>query len=100
MHTSNWTYFISTSGEMMAQIFEGLLRSNGIPVLLAQEAAGKVFALTNLPLGTVDIFVPEEYLPQAQEIFSAYKAGELDDTTLIDIDVAYPPEETSSEISD
>lgn len=68
----------TASGHLQAEIVKSLLESAGIPVQLAQESAGAVYALTVGPLGEVEVWVPSEYAAQAEALIAAMERGELD----------------------
>ena len=58
----------TVQGEMHASILKSHLESEGIPVLLEYESAGRVFGLTVDGLGEVRILVPEEFAEIAKRI--------------------------------
>ena len=51
-----------------ASIIKGLLESEGIPVLVQQEAIGKVYGMTMNGLGQIKILVPAENKNGAEQI--------------------------------
>ncbi len=53
-----------------AEIIEGFLKSNGIDVLIEQEAIGKIFAITMNGIGRIKIFVKENSFKKAKELLS------------------------------
>ena len=59
---------VCTARQMEAQIIEGRLESEGIPVLLSYESAGLVYGLMVDGIGEVRIMVPERLAEQAKEI--------------------------------
>jgi hypothetical protein len=61
-----------------ANIIQGRLKSEGIPVKLSYEAAGTIYAITVDGLGEVKILVPVADWERAKEILSrSYDDGEL-----------------------
>ncbi len=55
-------------GELEANVIKSHLESEGIPVMLQYESAGRVFGLTVDGLGEVRIQVPAEYAEEARRI--------------------------------
>lgn len=55
-------------GELTAKVIKSHLESEGIPVLLKWEAAGRVWGLTMDGLGEVSILVPREYEEYARHV--------------------------------
>jgi len=53
-----------------AEIIREKLEGAGIPVVIQQEAIGKITGLTVDGLGEAEILVPEEFLEVAKEIIS------------------------------
>ncbi len=67
--TLSWVpVFIGT--RIQAQIVEGLLKSNGIPVRLEYEAIGKIYGLTAHRLGQAKVLVPREFYDEAQSLIN------------------------------
>ena len=58
----------TVQGELQASVLKSHLESEGIPVLLKYESAGKVFGLTVDGLGEVRILVPAALAYQAKRI--------------------------------
>lgn len=104
MENNRWEYLVSAQGEILAQIFESLLKANGIPVLLSGEAVAKIYGLTANDLAVVDILVPTEHISAAKQILRDYQSGELErsgsDEDLLQDDPAQPPEDPSGITSD
>ena len=66
------------SGTAQAEALRGLMRAQGIEVLLSQEAAGSsTFPVTFGTLGNVQILVREEDIEQAREILDEYYSGKF-----------------------
>ena len=55
-------------GDIIANVLKSHLESEGIPVLLKYEAAGKIYGLTVDGIGEVKISVPQEYAEEAKSI--------------------------------
>jgi len=51
-----------------ANIIKGLLESQGIPVLIQQEAVGKVYGMTLNGLGQIKVLIPAEKKTEAEQI--------------------------------
>ncbi|HPL64796.1 MAG TPA: DUF2007 domain-containing protein, partial [Syntrophales bacterium] len=61
-----------------AEIIRGKLESEGIPVRIEYEAAGRIYAITIDGLGEVKIKVPSEWAERAGEILlEIFDDGEL-----------------------
>ena len=58
----------TVQGELTANVIKAHLESEGIPVLLKYESAGKVYGLTVDGLGEVRIMVPEKLAEEAKHI--------------------------------
>lgn len=65
---SDFVVVSTVQGELQASVLKSHLESEGIPVLLKYESAGKVFGLTVDGLGEVRILVPRELADQARHI--------------------------------
>ena len=68
-----WVTICSANGEVEGNIIKGRLESEGIPVVVRQEAIGKFYAFTVDGLGEVKILVPSALKEKALEII-----GEID----------------------
>ena len=55
-------------GELEANVIKSHLESEGIPVMLQYESAGRVYGLTLDGLGEIRILVPLEFADEAREI--------------------------------
>lgn len=69
----NWVIIFYAQGEAEAYIVKGKLESMGIPVILKQEAIGKIYGLTLDGLGEVKVLVPESYKDKAIKILEESK---------------------------
>ena len=65
---SDFVVISTVQGELQASIIKAHLVSEGIPVLLKYESAGKVFGLTVDGLGEVGILVPRGFAVEAKRI--------------------------------
>lgn len=66
------------AGELQGEIVRGLLEAQGIPAMLSEEGAGRVYGLGVGPLARVQILVPAEFSQQARQILDEYYAGKLE----------------------
>jgi len=55
-------------GEIEANVIKSHLESEGIPVMLQYESAGRVFGLTVDGLGEIRILVTQEFVEEAKDI--------------------------------
>lgn len=65
-----WIPVAVVSGMAMADILRGRLETEGIPVRMRYEAAGRIYALTLDGLGEVELIVPSSCLQRAREILA------------------------------
>ncbi|HEY48543.1 MAG TPA: DUF2007 domain-containing protein [Dehalococcoidia bacterium] len=65
---SKFVVVCKVQGELQASVIKAHLESEGIPVLLKYDSAGKVFGLTVDGLGEVRILVPQEFAEDAKRI--------------------------------
>ena len=65
---SNFVVISTVQGELVANVIKSHLESEGIPVLLEYESAGRVYGLTVDGLGQVKILVPRELAEEARQI--------------------------------
>lgn len=66
-------------GELTANVIKAHLESEGIPVLLEYESAGRVFGLTIDGLGEVKILVPRELAEEARRIIESNEGAQTDE---------------------
>lgn len=66
-------------GELIASVIKSHLESEGIPVLLQYESAGRVLGLTVDGLGAVKILVPQEFAEEARHIISPTEIGQAEE---------------------
>ena len=65
---SNFVVISTVQGELVANVIKSHLESEGIPVLLEYESAGKVYGLTVDGLAQVKILVPQELAEKVRQI--------------------------------
>jgi len=70
MESSKSRFVVVTrvQGELAANVIKSHLESEGIPVLLQYESAGRVYGVTVDGLGEVRILVPGEFAEEARRI--------------------------------
>ena len=69
----------AVQGELAANVMKSHLESEGIPVLLQYDSAGKVFGLTVNGLGKVKILVPRELAEQAKQIIEPKEINQAEE---------------------
>ena len=69
----------TVQGELAAYIIKSHLESEGIPVLLKYESAGRVYGITVDGLGQVTILVPQELAEEAKHIIEAQEIGQAEE---------------------
>ena len=55
-------------GELIANVLKSHLESEGIPVLLKYDVAGRLYGVTVDGIGEIRILVPQEYAEKARKI--------------------------------
>ena len=80
MSSARWVLLTKVNGDLPAEIFGGLLKAQGIPVLLSQEGAARAIGIDIGPFGEVEILVAAEYENQARQVWNDYRAGRYADT--------------------
>ena len=65
---SHFAVVCTVQGELQASVIKSRLESEGIPVLLEYESAGRVFGLTVDGLGEVRVLVPESVIEDARRV--------------------------------
>ena len=68
-----WIIVFKAQGQIEAFIIKGKLESNGIQVILKQEAIGKISGLTLNGLGEVKVLVPVSHKVEAIKILEESK---------------------------
>lgn len=75
MDEMKFTQLVEVLGRWKAEILEGLLKNEGIDVVLIQDSISN--STYGNPFAPVQIFVPKEALSQAQELLEDFEmAGE------------------------
>ena len=69
----------TAQGELVADVIKSHLESEGIPVLLEYESAGKVLAVTVDGLGKVKILVPRELADEAKHVIEPMGLGQVEE---------------------
>ena len=72
---SDFVVIGTAQGELVANVLKAHLESEGIPVLLKWESAGRVYGLTVNGLGQVSILVPQELADEARLIIQPRETG-------------------------
>ena len=83
MSEKSWVVVETVTGNLQAELLRGLLKAQGIDVLLSQEGAGRALGLEIGPMGEVEILASPENVQQARKLINDYYAGTniaLDDT--------------------
>lgn len=79
INDQEWVTIDEVQGELQAELLRGFLESQGVPVKLNQEGAGRAFGLSVGHLGIVQILVPSGLELKARQILLEYDAGLFDD---------------------
>ena len=58
-----------------AEVLKGLLESQGIPVYIAREGAGRALGLVVGPLGLAQVLVPASRRSEARQVYQAFLEG-------------------------
>ncbi len=75
---NKWTTVYVAQGMAQASIVSGRLETEGIPIKLKYEAAGRIYAVTVDGLGEVKIQVPASLLEEARRVLmDIYKEDEI-----------------------
>jgi len=77
MTENQWEIVDEVAGMGIAEIVRGLLESFGISVNIIGEGAAQTMGMVNLPIGRVQILVPEEDTERAREILSKFHTDQL-----------------------
>lgn len=74
----DWSTVYIAQGMAQASIISGRLETEGIPIKLQYEAAGRIYGLTVDGLGEVKVQVPASLLEQARRVLmDIYKEDEI-----------------------
>jgi hypothetical protein len=71
MSEENWEVVFTAAGMAQASIVQGRLETEGIPVQLDFESAGRIFAITVDGLGEVRVMVPHDLAQTARDVLAA-----------------------------
>ena len=74
MAEMKFTQLVEVLGRWKAEIIEGLLKNEGIDVVLIQDSISNSTYAN--PFAPVQIFVPKEDIQQAREIFETFEETE------------------------
>jgi len=74
MNEMKFTQLVEVLGRWKAEIIEGLLKNEGIDVVLIQDSISNSTYAN--PFAPVQIFVPKENLQQASEILESFEEAE------------------------
>lgn len=77
MSEGNWQLLTET-GPLEAELLQGLLEAQGVPVFLTQEGAGRAYGITIGALGIVQVLVPVNLFNRASLILDDYLAGKYE----------------------
>lgn len=66
----------AVQGELVANVIKSHLESEGIPVLLKYESAGRVYGITTDGLGQIGLLVPRELAEKAKHIIEPQEISE------------------------
>jgi hypothetical protein len=76
--SETWEVIAEIYGELQAELLRGLLKAQGILVVLNQEGAGRAYGLNVGPLGLVQIMVPASSVEDARHVLADYYAGNFE----------------------
>ena len=76
---SDLVVICTVQGELAAAVIKSHLESEGIPVLMKSESAGRVYGLTVDGLGQVSILVPQEFAEEAKHIIEPQEIGRAEE---------------------
>jgi hypothetical protein len=74
-----WYQVATAGGEAEAALIKGLLESNGIPVWVYFESAGRAIGLGVGPLGATYLYTTAEYYEDALDLLADDGSPELDE---------------------
>lgn len=74
MDEMKFTQLVEVLGRWKAEIIEGLLKNEGIDVVLIQDSISNSTYAN--PFAPVQIFVPKEAIQQAQELLETFEESE------------------------
>jgi hypothetical protein len=74
MDEMKFTHLVEVLGRWKAEIIEGLLKNEGIDVVLIQDSISN--STYGNPFAPVQIFVPKEVIHQARELLETFEETE------------------------
>ncbi len=69
----------TVQGELTANVMKSHLESEGIPVMLEYESAGRIYGLAVNGLGEVRILVPKELAEEARQIIEPRDSDQVEE---------------------
>jgi hypothetical protein len=75
MPEQSWVVVETVNGSLQAELLRGLLKAQGIDVVLSQEGAGRALGLEVGPMGEVDILVSPVNTEEARKLIDDYYTG-------------------------
>lgn len=76
---SRFVTLSTVQGELAASVIRSHLESEGIPVVLEYESAGRIYGLAVNGLGAVRILVPRELAEEARRIIEPGDFGPVEE---------------------
>jgi hypothetical protein len=70
-----WKLLTIETDPIIAALLEGRLKEENIPVVIGQEAVGRIYALTTGPLSEIKIFVPNSKFEEAKRLLAEIENG-------------------------
>ncbi|HHT47328.1 MAG TPA: DUF2007 domain-containing protein [Firmicutes bacterium] len=70
---TDWELLTIITDPIVASLIKGRLEEENIPVIVDQEAAGKVYSFNIGPLAEIKIFVPRSKIKEARKLLSCDK---------------------------
>jgi len=73
---SDFVVVMVVQGEVRANVIKSHLESEGIPVMLKYEGAGRIYGILADGMGEVKILVPEDWADEARHIIEPVEPPE------------------------
>jgi hypothetical protein len=70
---SDFVVIETVQGQLTADVIKSHLESEGIPVFLQRESAGRIYGLVIDGLGAVKVLVPQEFAEEAGKLIKETK---------------------------
>ena len=86
MAEQEWSVVDEVAGSFQANVIEGLLKAQDIPVVVSKPGAGVAIGVTIGSLGRVQILVPNSEFDRAKKVIENYYSGEFEDQNLTELD--------------